>query len=174
MGTGANWYLQEKEVIEVKKLIVFGTKSGTTENCAMRIKANMNFQDVEVINLKVDNKPDLSNYDTIIIGTPIYMGRINGKVNSFLLKNHDILMQKNIHFFVCGLAHGAEGVELFRKEIAEDLFNHASQVRQLGSEIHPERLNPLYRMIIKKIIEAQKPDIGLLETEIDEFAKEIR
>lgn len=158
----------------MEKLIVYGTKSGTTENCAMKIKANMDFQDVEILNLKGNLKIDLSKYETIIIGTPIYMGRINGKVKSFLLENHDVLMQKTIHFFVCGLAHGAEGVELFRKQIAEDLFAHASQVRQLGSEVHPERLNPLYRMIIKKIIETEKPPIGLLESEIEEFAKEVR
>jgi menaquinone-dependent protoporphyrinogen oxidase len=157
----------------MKKLIVYGTRTGTTENCAMKIKADMDFQDVEVMNLKAGNRPDLSNYDTVIIGTPIYMGKINGKVKSFLLKNHDVLMQKNIHFFVCGLAHGAEGVELFRKQISEDLFNHAIQVRQLGSEIHPERLNPLYRVIINKIVESEKPVIGLLDTEIDEFSKGI-
>jgi menaquinone-dependent protoporphyrinogen IX oxidase len=60
-----------KEVIGMKKLIVYETKTGTTENCAMKIKADMDFQDVEVINLKAGNKPDLSNYDTIIVGTPI-------------------------------------------------------------------------------------------------------
>jgi menaquinone-dependent protoporphyrinogen oxidase len=158
----------------MKKLIVYGTKTGTTENCAMKIKADLGDRDVEMLNLNAGHRPDVSDYEIVIIGTPIYMGRINGKVKSFLLKNHDVLMQKDIHFFVCGLARGDEGVELFRKQIPEDLFNHAVQVRQLGSEIHPERLNPLYRTIIKKIVESEKPPIGLLNAEIDEFAKGIR
>lgn len=157
----------------MKTLILFGSKTGATENCARRIKENLASVDADILNLVQSKKIDLNPYEVVLIGTPIYMGQIHKKVKKFLNANAEALMNKELHFFICGLAVGDEGVELFKKQITADLFAHAKQVKQLGGEIHLERLNPLYRMIMKKIVAERKVTLNLHEDDITEFAKNV-
>ncbi len=154
-------------------LIVFGTKTGTTENCAHKIKTEILDAIVDVVDVKNINNYDLKKYDSIVLGSSLYMGRINKRMRKFIKKNHSLLLEKHLHFFVCGMARGKDGIDLFEKQVDRDLVEHAKQIRQLGFELHYERMNPLYRVIMKKIIEESKPEIGLDEAEIIEFSKQV-
>ncbi|MBN2504855.1 MAG: flavodoxin domain-containing protein [Bacilli bacterium] len=155
----------------MKTLLLYASKTGSTRHCAELIGDNMENIDFDVLSVKEIRKVDLSNYEQLIIGSSLYMGRINKKLKKYLQAKKEELLEKKLHFFVCGLAQGQEGVELFQKEIPTELFANAVQVRQLGSEIHLDKLNFLYRAIMKKIIETENPAIGLLEADIKEFAK---
>jgi menaquinone-dependent protoporphyrinogen oxidase len=155
----------------MKVLIVYGSKTGATENCAKKIKEAIKHESVDVVDLNHAKCLELPQYDVIIIGTPLYMGRIHRKVKRFLEKNSDLLMSKELHFFICGLALGDEGVALFKKQITNDLFNHAKQVKQLGGEVHIERLNPFYRLIMKKIVKDQNLSLSLLYDDIIAFSR---
>jgi menaquinone-dependent protoporphyrinogen oxidase len=157
----------------MKILIAYGSKTGATENCAKKIKDVMEKESVDVINLKNTKRLELTQYDVVIIGTPLYMGRIHRNVKRFLEKNLDLLMTKELHFFICGLALGDEGISLFKKKIASDLFNHAKQVKQLGGEVHLERLNPFYRLIMKKIIKDQNLSLKLHNDDIIDFSQKV-
>lgn len=159
----------------MKILILYGSKTGATEKCARKILAAVGEDNADIFNLGKTKikKADLEKYDKLAIGTPIYMGQIHRKVKKFLLANSELLEQKELHFFVCGLALGEQGIELFQKKVPEKLFTHAKQIRQLGNEINPEKLNPFYRKIIEKIIAEEKPQIGLDEAEISAFAQNL-
>jgi menaquinone-dependent protoporphyrinogen oxidase len=156
-----------------KVLILYGTKTGATKNCAEKISKAMESAPVGPFDVNEAKRLDLSPFDTVVIGTPIYMGQIHKKIKRFLLKNTAVLMKKNLHFFICGLARGKEGIDLFQKQISPELFGHATQVAQLGNEIHLEMLHPFYRFIMKKIMETEKPATGLLEDQILMFAYKI-
>jgi menaquinone-dependent protoporphyrinogen oxidase len=157
----------------MKILIAFGSKTGTTENCAKKIKEAMGQVKTDIIDLNHNRHLELSQYDAIIIGTPLYMGRIHGKVKRLLEKNSALLMSKELHFFICGLALGDEGVSLFKKKITNDLYNHAKQVKQLGGEAHLEKLNPFYRLIMKKILKDQNLTLELHNDDIIDFSKRV-
>lgn len=159
----------------MKILILYASKAGATDKCAHMIYDAIKETDVDIVDLgkeKIKRK-DLDQYDVFVIGTPIYMGRIQKSVRKFLVKQSDLLMSRKLHFFICGMALGEEGINLFKKQVANDLFTHAGQVCQLGNEVNPERLNPLFRGIIHKIVEQEKPVIGLLEDDIGAFAGNI-
>ena len=161
----------------MRVLILYGSKTGTTEECANKIKAALEIrqekENIDLYNLAKRPKINLDDYETIIIGSPIYMGQIRNSVKTFLGFNIEKLMQKNLHFFVCGLARGDEGVELFKKQIPTSLFRHATQVKQLGGEVHLNRLGLLYKFVMKKIMAESKPELGLLEDAIIDFANHI-
>jgi len=157
----------------MKILIVYGSKTGTTEKCAKKIKEAILSEDVDVIDVSKANLLELPQYDAVIIGTPLYMGHIHRRIKRFLEKNSGLLMSKELHFFICGLALGDEGIALFKKQIANDLFNHAKQVKQLGGEAHLERLNLFYRFIMKKIIKDQDLSLSLLYDEIIAFSRKV-
>lgn len=61
----------------MKTLIVYASKTGTTERCAGILGPNL--KDVTIINLTVAQNEDINKYDLIIIGTPIRMGMIHKK-----------------------------------------------------------------------------------------------
>lgn len=157
----------------MKTLILYGSKTGTTELCANKIKEHLTEMEVDLSNIKKSKNIDLSQYDSIVIGTPLYMGQALNSVKNYLDKHDRELMEKKLHFFICGLAVGQEGVDLFQKQIEPKLFTHATQIRQLGGEIHLERLNPLYRWMMKKILSKEQPSLGLLDDEIITFVKGI-
>lgn len=82
----------------MKKLIVYTSKTGTTEKCIKNISEKL--KDITIVNL--DKRDiDIDEYDLIIIGTSIRMGMINKKVKKFINKNFHILMNKNVAYFIC-------------------------------------------------------------------------
>jgi menaquinone-dependent protoporphyrinogen oxidase len=89
-----------------KTLIAYVSKSGVTEENAKIISNILNSNygfEVDLINLKDNNKPDLSQYNNIIIGSGIRMARWYGKANKFL-KND--FKDKKVAIF---LSSGAAG-----------------------------------------------------------------
>ncbi|MBY8990723.1 MAG: hypothetical protein KGD58_08225 [Candidatus Lokiarchaeota archaeon] len=83
-----------------KTLIAYVTKSGVTEENATIIsnvlQENYGFE-VDLVNLKTSPKPDLTQYENIIIGSGVRMGMWYGKAKKFL-KNK--FKNKNIAIFL--------------------------------------------------------------------------
>jgi menaquinone-dependent protoporphyrinogen IX oxidase len=74
----------------VKTIIAYQTKSGVTKENAELIASVLSEKfglKVDVIDLKEKMNPDIANYDNIIVGSGIRMGRWYGKPKSFLNKN---------------------------------------------------------------------------------------
>lgn len=156
----------------MKTGIFYASKTGGTEQCAKSIQANLSM-DSELINLKKVKDISLDAFDRVIVGTPIYMGKIQPSVKKFLNKKHQILLKKELHFFTCGMAQQNESVGFLKNQISPELFVCSKQTEHLGCEIHLENLNFLFRAIIKKIIEDEKPTMGLNEEKIKFFAKNV-
>ena len=80
---------------------------------------------------------DLALYDVVVVGTPVYMGKIHAKVKAFLSRNSNALLGKELHYFVCGLATGDEGTaQIVEKEktqiglLEHEIDSFAAGVRQ--------------------------------------------
>ena len=68
----------------MKTLIIYASKTGTTQKCAKRIKEQL--KDATVVN--IDNqKEDISQYDLIVIGSPIRIGMMDNRIKKFLINN---------------------------------------------------------------------------------------
>ena len=65
----------------MKTLIIYASKTGTTEKCAKEI--NRQLKDSKIVNILNQNE-DINKYDLIVIGTPIRMGMIDKKIKKFL------------------------------------------------------------------------------------------
>lgn len=66
----------------MKTLIAYATKYGTTEKCA-NILAQKLSSEAELVNLKKARTIDLNQYDSVIIGGSVMMGRIRKEVKEF-------------------------------------------------------------------------------------------
>jgi menaquinone-dependent protoporphyrinogen oxidase len=102
-----------------KVLIVYGTRSGTTEDIAQKIAKIFESKDIipRLINLKEvkeKNIPPLSEFDGVIAGTGIKINRWTKTVKKFVKKNSSEIQKRNFKFgfyISCGTASNKDGVK---------------------------------------------------------------
>jgi len=83
----------------VKTLVIYSSKYGSTKKYAEWIAEEL---DGELSDLNKINQNDLNNYSTIILGISLYPGRV--KNLSLLEKSYEILKDKNLIIYTCGIA----------------------------------------------------------------------
>lgn len=141
-------------------LIVYGTKYGCAQKCAMELAKEFD-GDVELVNLKEKGNVNLSRYDRVIIGGSVYIGRIQKEVSEFITANLDVLLKKETGLFICGMQEG----DMMEKEITEnfpaELISKAKSVKSFGGEFNFKKMNFMEKAIVKKIskVSSDKSDI---------------
>lgn len=155
-----------------KILIVYASKSGTTEKCAYKL-ANI-LKLVDVVNLSSSKNIDLDNYKTIIIGGNIRMGLLSKKVKRFIKDNKLKLLNKNTAYYICcGLVENKE--QYFQNNFPKDILEKAIIYDTFGGEIVLDKCSSFDRMIMKAISSAKnKLSIEINQKSIERFAKVIK
>ena len=102
-----------------KALVVYGTRTGTAAITAQDIAQTLHKQGIEakVLNAKKEKVQSITEYDLIVVGSGIQMGRWTGEPEDFLKKFQKGLAAKKVALFVnCGSA--AEKLNPDKPEIA--------------------------------------------------------
>lgn len=132
----------------MKTLIVYATKYGATKACAERIAAKI----PGALAVSANEAVDLTAYDAVILGTPIYMGMSRKEMKLFIQKNLPALLQKKIGLFLCCMQDENEPVsKQFQVAFPKELRDHASVLAALGGAIDKEKLKTLDGFIMKII-----------------------
>ena len=90
----------------MKAAIIYTSKYGATEKvaCAIAEKLRESSEiEVDLFSLKKTSHPDISGFELVILGSPIYMGKVLGTIKTFCKTNESSLLQKKIGLFVCGM-----------------------------------------------------------------------
>ncbi len=155
-----------------KILIIYASKSGTTEKCAYKL-ANI-LKLVDVVNLSSSQNINLDNYKTIIIGGNIRMGLLSKKVKKFIRENKNKLLNKNTAYFICcGFIENKE--QYFQNNFPKDILERAIIYDAFGGEIALDKCNSFDRMIVKTISNSKnKLAIEISQERIERFAKIIK
>ncbi|MDD3298879.1 MAG: flavodoxin domain-containing protein [Firmicutes bacterium] len=154
----------------MKTLIAYSSKYGCTEKCVGTLAAKLSWE-VDVVNLRGGKAVDLSGYDRVIIGGSIYMGRIQKQVTNLCEKNLDVLKGKKLGLFICCMAEGKEAEEELNRVFPEDLLKAAAAKEYFGGEFDFKKMNPMYRLIIKKVAKTDKDVSNVLTDNINVFAQ---
>jgi menaquinone-dependent protoporphyrinogen oxidase len=155
-------------------LIAYASQYGCTEKCAIMLSANLKNSGslVSVVDLGGKQKIILSEYDTVIIGGPVMMGKINPRVKRFIDENLSELLKKKIGLFICGFT------EESKKELADnfpqELLNIALAKGYFGYEFNLEKMNFAMRAIIRKIAKIDKNVSNIFEDNIKDFAADMK
>lgn len=152
-------------------LIVYGTKYGCAEKCANLLAQKLSGK-IDIKNLKNTGELDLSQYDIIIIGGSIYVGRIRKEVSDFCAKNIETLKKKKIGLFICGMQNDAYEAEL-NAAFPKDLLESSVAKEFFGGEFILKKANFFERTIVKMIGKIDKDILNISETAIDSFAKQM-
>lgn len=104
----------------MKTAIIYSTRTGATQLCAEYIASQL--PECSMFNLEKD-KPDLSQFDVIFIGSGVRMGNLYKPARTLLADNIQILSEKNTVIFLCSYFPGttAKTIETnIPKELAEN------------------------------------------------------
>lgn len=112
----------------MKTLIVYATKSGASRECAKLLAAKI--KDCSVCDLS-KQVPDIENFDVLIIGSGVRMGKIYKPVKHFVEKNKKVLLLKKIAFFLCN-SYPDTVQKVIEKNIPRELIGNAVFMGSLG------------------------------------------
>jgi menaquinone-dependent protoporphyrinogen oxidase len=150
-------------------LIAYMTRHGCAEKASELLEGKMN-DDVTIINLKKDSKPNLSKFDTIIIGGSIHAGKIQKGIKNFCQKNLNMLLKKRLGLFLCCMEEGEAAQKQFDDAYSEELRNHATAAGLFGGEFNLNKMNFFERAIVKKAANISENVSKLNEAAIHQFA----
>lgn len=155
----------------MKTLIVYASKTGTTEKCAGTVAQNL--KDVTIINLASQNE-DISKYDLIIVGTPIRMGMIHKKVKRFISKNVEVLKTKKVAYFICcGFSENYK--QYFEQNIPKVLLDKAIIYDTFGGEMDITKQKGFDKFITKMVSKNmdESKEIKILNNNINNFIDKV-
>jgi len=159
----------------MKLAVIYASKHGTTEKVATYIFEKLKEKsEVEIFSLTINPNPDISKFDVIILGTPVYAGKPNKKMTSFCQKNISGLLEKKINLFVCGMDPNKEKQEKELNEAFPELLYQKATVKEfLGGEFLFEKMNFIERFIIKKIAKTNQSVSRINWKGVDVFVKKV-
>lgn len=156
----------------MKTLIIYATKYGSVEHAAQLLKSKL-AGDVQLVNIIKEDVPPLEEFEIVILGGSIYVGKIQKKLSKYITKKLPQLLGKRIGLFIC--AGQKEEVRIKELETAfpTELYHHAVCKEVFGYEIHYEKMNFFEKKIIGSILGHKQSYSDLSETIIARFAKEV-
>jgi menaquinone-dependent protoporphyrinogen oxidase len=150
-------------------LIFYASQHGCTEKTANILKSKLK-DDVTMINLKKNKRPDLTAFDTIIIGGSIHAGKMQSNLRKYIQKNLDPLLKKKLGLFLCCMEEGENAQRQFDEAFPEELRNHASAQGLFGGEFDFDKMNFFEKAIVKKVAKVTAPVSNIKEENIHQFA----
>jgi len=133
----------------MKTLIAYGTKYGTTRKAAEEISKRIPGE-VDLVDLKKDNEPDVCTYDVILIGASVYGGNIQSEVRSFFDKHRHNLIVRPYGLFIAA-GNNLEVERNYRVYVGKTIYDHAKIREYIGYSYDFSKMNFFEKTIIKKV-----------------------
>lgn len=154
-------------------LIVYASRRGDAEKCARDI---FDLIDGKVDICDLNNResfPDVSTYDTVIIGSSVYHEKVLDSVSNFCRANLDVLTRKRLGFFITCLDSGERAEKELQGAYPPGLFNSAVVSDYFAGEIDPSGLSILERMITNRLAGSGEQSTPVSREKIEKFAKKM-
>ena len=156
----------------MKYLIVYMSHHGTTRKVAFQLADDLGIDETTVVDLNSQHVPDLTPFDTIIIGGSIHAGQIQRRISDFCISNRSDLLSKRVGLFICAMESYEMKAE-FDTAFPEWLRNHATAHGLFGGELLLDKMNFLEKIIVKSIYGVKTNLHELDQKAIDTFEKAI-
>lgn len=129
-------------------LIAYASSNNTTKECANLLAQKL--PNADIVDL-TKNKPDLLNYETIIIGSCIRFNNIHKTVIEFIKNNIDLLMKKNTAIYICcGFPEKAN--QYLLHNFPKKLLNKSVSIQCFGGKLKVKTYRP-HDLLIMKIVQ---------------------
>ncbi len=156
----------------MKTLIAYATKHGSAENSAKKLAKKLNGE-VDLVNLKKNKKIDIDQYDRVIIGSSVYVGKIRKEARLFSEERLTELQNKEIGLFICCMSEDEKAEQQLKDNFPEELVNKAVVTGVFGGEFDFDKMNFLEKIAIKKITGVEESQSNLMNENIIKFAEKL-
>jgi len=156
----------------LETLIIYASKYGCTEDCAVYLKNKLTNGATLVDVNKMDKRFDISGYGKIIIGGSVYIGKVAKKLRAFCVDNLNGLNDKEVGIFLC-CALGEQADEVLANNFPPELIKNARSVKIFGSEARLEKMGLIDRTLIKAVTKGDFSKFVISHEQMDEFIKEM-
>ena len=150
-------------------LIAYATKHGCTEKCAKELQKQLG--KAELWNLK-NGEPDLTKYDTVILGTSVYAGMPRKPLKAFVQKYGAELAKKKLGLFLCCMADGEQAIKHMQDAYSPELRSAARAQGVLGGGYILSDMGAFEKFIVKMVSGKNVEDSFAVRQDVmDEFVK---
>lgn len=156
----------------MKSVIVYTTKYGSVEKVAKLLESKMEGE-VVLVNLMKEEGPDPDEFDQVILGGPIYMGRVQKQLTGYIAKHLPALLKKKIGLFICGGLAEPKRVQELQSSFPPELYEHAVVKEEFGYEFQVEKLRFFDKLMLRMVAGVKTSKSHLSFEKIDRFAETI-
>ncbi|MDF2889976.1 MAG: flavodoxin [Clostridia bacterium] len=154
-------------------LIAYASKHGCTAQCAEMLAEKFD-EKVDLYDLRSGKSMDLSQYEKVIVGSSVYVGKVNKEATEFCTNNLEILKNKKIGLFICGSQEG----ESLKQELAAayppELQSKAIILDCFGGAYTFGKMSFMEKTIVKVIAKTNKDTSTIQEDKINSFAQALK
>lgn len=149
-------------------VIIYSSKYGCTKDCANILKNKLS-DSVTIVDINDNNtKIELSKFDTIIIGSSIYVGSISKKIRVLCNDNIELLNKKRVGIFLCcGFSEQAD--KYLKSNFPSSLLENANAIGIFGSEARLEKMKFLDKLVMKSVAKGNYDNFKISQDKIDDF-----
>ncbi len=154
----------------MKTLIVFTTRYGTTGECASLLSDALQGE-VSLQNLAENPVVDLSSYETVVVGSPIYAGKINKRVKRFCMDHTATLLEKRLALFTCDMEEGEGSIKQLEHTYPPALVSHALVSNSFGGQFLFSHMGWFTKKMISLMSKSDEDVKRIQYDAIEKFAK---
>lgn len=140
-----------------KILITYASKHGSTAEIAEKIHEIFTNHGLKCEIKSVEDVNDISAYETIVLGSAVYIGQWRKSTVKFLKKNEETLIKKKLWLFSTGPTGKGDPVELLKgwkyPDALKDTIDKISpeEITVFHGALNEAKLNTFEKMTIKMV-----------------------
>lgn len=157
----------------MKTLIIFMSYHGAARKVAADIQQNLGLENTVVAELEKETIPELKDFDTVVIGGSIHMGKIQKQIRAYCVAHLAELLQKRLGLYIC-YKNIAKGQIEFDDAFPAELRNHAVAHGLFSGEQQPEKMNFIEKLMNQTVDSATESDSALEKAQISRFEADTR
>jgi len=152
----------------MKTVVIYGTKYGYTERCAKILVTKLGGE-VDLFNITQLNNIELTKYERVVIGGPVYIGKIHKAIQRFCHNNLEILTAKKLGLFICCMKNGDEARAELDSVFPRELLAKAVATENFGGELVFNKMNFGDRLLTKLVTKSVQDQFNHLDENINQF-----
>lgn len=133
----------------MKILIVYSSTHGTTSKIAGLIWDKLDKKRTHCIHVNEAKASDIYGYDIIVLGASVHFGQIQREMLVFCEQHFDILSQKKIALYLCGMLDGEKAESEMKEAFPQALIEISSIYMMMGGEYLTHKMNLFEKIKLK-------------------------
>ena len=155
-------------------LIVYASRHGTTAEYAKKLLQILDGNvDLCFLNERGNALPDLTVYNTFVIGGSIHYGKINKSVVNFCSTNSEMLKNKRLGLFVTCHFEGDQANQQLKNAFPKGLHERAIATAYFDGELLYPKMNFWEKLVAKAVLKADEVKPLISKPKITEFANKL-